>query len=190
MKGIAALRMLVVVLAFAAAAALGVAFVVAVAVAGLALLWGVRAASVPQIHDISTDLDNPPAFIAIAPPRVGAENKVKYVGNEVVELQRKACHDIQPKQLPVQPQTFARARDAATAMDWEMVAIDPAADRIEAAATSFWYIRVRSAGSCQQVRFGSILLKNSEFGRQENFGRSALQRKHQARTPLGPVQRL
>lgn len=34
-----------------------------------------------------------------------------------------------------------------------------------------------------------ILLKNSELGRQENFGRSALQRRDQAGSPLGAAQR-
>jgi hypothetical protein len=51
-------------------------------------------------------------------------------------------------------------------------------------ALSFRHARVAN------VRFGSILLKNSEFSRQENFGRSALQQRHQAGTPLGAVQRL
>ena len=50
----------------------------------------------PPIHDITTDPDNPPAFVAILPLRAGAANPPGYAGSEVAEQQRRAYPDIQP----------------------------------------------------------------------------------------------
>jgi uncharacterized protein (DUF1499 family) len=73
-----------------------------------------QARSVPAINDISTD----------------AENKI----------QKDAYPDIRPIMLAVPPQkAFERALAAAQAMGWEIVARDPAAGRIEAVDTTFWF---------------------------------------------------
>src|SRR5258705_5271662 len=58
--------------------------VVALAVA-LVVVWIPRnfqavGRSVPAIHDISTDTENPPAFVAIAARRAGAPNPAAYDG--------------------------------------------------------------------------------------------------------------
>lgn len=99
-----------------------------------------RALSVPPIHDISTDTGNPPEFVAVLKLRAGAPNPPGYAGKEVAEQQRKAYPDLQPLTLGVSSETaFARARAAAEAMGWEIVAADPAAGRIEAVATTFWF---------------------------------------------------
>ena len=57
----------------------------------------------PPIHDITTDPDNPPAFVAILPLRAGAANPPGYAGSEVAEQQRRAYPDIQPLVLPAPP---------------------------------------------------------------------------------------
>ena len=51
--------------------------------------------SVPPIHDISTDLVNPPEFVAIAPLRADAPNPVEYAGVEVATQQRAAYPELQ-----------------------------------------------------------------------------------------------
>jgi uncharacterized protein (DUF1499 family) len=119
----------------------------------------VRARSVPPIHDLSTDTENPPEFVAALKLRAGAPNPPGYAGKEVAEQQRKAYPDLQPLLLGVSSATaFARARAAAEAMGWEVVATDPAAGRIEAVATTFWFgfkddivVRITPAGSGSRI---------------------------------------
>jgi hypothetical protein len=81
----------------------------------------------PPIHDISTDTDDPPPFVAVAPLRKDARNAVEYGGPEVAAQQRKAYPDIAPASLSLPPgQAFARAEEAARAQGWEIVAVVPA----------------------------------------------------------------
>jgi len=98
------------------------------------------AGRVPPIHDISTDTDNPPLFVAILPLRVAAANQAAYGGGEVAGQQRTAYPDIKPLHLAVAPGTaFQRALEAARGLRWTVVAQDPAAGRIEASDRTFWY---------------------------------------------------
>lgn len=102
--------------------------------------WQQRARSVPRIHDITTDTQNPPVFVAILPLRKDAENTATYGGKEIAELQRKGYPDIQPLLLGVPPQVaFARALDTAESMGWTLVASNPAEGRIEATDRTLWY---------------------------------------------------
>jgi hypothetical protein len=56
--------------------------------------------TVPSIHDITTDWDNPPQFQAILPLRQAeSANPVAYEGAKVSDLQRKAFPDIAPLTL-------------------------------------------------------------------------------------------
>ena len=54
-----------------------------------------RARTVPPIHDISTDLENPPTFDAIVPLRADAPNDLERT-SEVTELQRHGYPDLAP----------------------------------------------------------------------------------------------
>jgi uncharacterized protein (DUF1499 family) len=123
----------------------GVPRTLAVAVGALALgvvlaaptiaMWRL-AATLPAIHDISTDTENPPRFDAILPLRAGAPNDVEYRA-EVAAQQRAAYPDIAPALLPQPPQqAFALAERAARAMGWAVVAASPTELRIEATATT------------------------------------------------------
>lgn len=98
------------------------------------------AAGVPPIHDITTDTENPPEFVAIASMRADAPNPVEYGGPEVASHQRQAYPDIRPLiiDLPAEA-AFARALDAARAMDWQVVSVEPEAGRIEASDRTFWF---------------------------------------------------
>ncbi|MBI1990196.1 MAG: DUF1499 domain-containing protein [Betaproteobacteria bacterium] len=117
--------------------------------------WSQQARSVPPIHDISTDLTDPPAFVAVLPHRAGAQNPPTYGGPEVAAAQRKGYPGIQPLGLAVAPEAaYARALTAAQAMGWELVVADAAAGRIEATATTLWFgfkddvvVRVRPAAT-------------------------------------------
>jgi len=98
------------------------------------------ASSKPFIHDISTDLDNPPAFVAVVPLRDDAPNPVEYGGAEVANAQREGYPDLGPA---VFEQGLDRVFEAAEAtvqsMGWESVAAVPEDGRIEATDTTLWY---------------------------------------------------
>ncbi|HET8817651.1 MAG TPA: DUF1499 domain-containing protein, partial [Pseudidiomarina sp.] len=95
------------------------------------------AMSVPRIHDISTDLDNPPEFVAIAPLRADAPNPVEYAGLETAEQQREAYPDITTYFTAAAPaEAYAEALAVATNMGWEIVAANQGAGLIEATATT------------------------------------------------------
>ena len=117
-----------------------VGLVVSVVVVGMPWTQLRRARRAPPIHDITTDLEHPPAFVAVLPLRATAPNNANYGGPEIAAKQRAAYPDIQPALLPVPPeQAFQRALAAARDMGWQIVATDSAAGRIEATATTFWY---------------------------------------------------
>ena len=45
-----------------------------------------KASAVPPIHNITTDVTNPPEFVAITPLCEGAPNSIAYEGGEVTKL--------------------------------------------------------------------------------------------------------
>ncbi len=120
-----------------------------IAVAGLlvgltaaAVPWSLLriANSVPPIHDISTDTENPPAFGALLPARREAPNGADYEGAGVAAKQKAAYPDVRPLVLRDPPaRAFARALAAAQKMGWTIAAADEAGGRIEATATTFWF---------------------------------------------------
>lgn len=134
------------------------------AVVACVVPWGFyqKAKGVPPIHDITTDTQDPPQFVAVLPLRAGAANPATYGGDSVAAQQRRGYPDIQPLHLDVAPaQAYARALDAARSMGWQIDAADSTAGRIEATATTSWFgfrddvvVRVRpdSTGSRVDVR--------------------------------------
>lgn len=122
-----------------------------------------KAKSVPPIHDITTDMVDPPAFVALMPARAAAPNGAAYGGEAVAKLQREAYPDIKPLLSKDAPSAETqRAADVARALGWEVVATDPVAGRVEATATTGWFgfkddvvVRVRpeaAGGSRVDVR--------------------------------------
>lgn len=116
-----------------------IALVVSLVVVAIPYQFARSAKGAPPIHDITTDVSNPPQFVAVLPLRKDAANPAEYGGPEVARQQQQAYPDIQPLllQLPEQ-RAFQRALDAAKAMGWEIVAADPTG-RIEATARTFWF---------------------------------------------------
>lgn len=99
-----------------------------------------KARSVPPIHDITTDTDNPPEFEAVLPLRGDDANPVDYTDPEVPRQQREAYPDIQPLEIGLPPdEAFTHALTAGESMGWEIVATDPGRGRLEATATTFWF---------------------------------------------------
>jgi uncharacterized protein (DUF1499 family) len=95
------------------------------------------AAALPAIHDITTDLANPPAFVRVATLRRPDDNPVAYDGPEVGAQQKKAYPELAPLVLEAPPgAVFAAAQRVLASMGLELVEADAAAGRIEATATS------------------------------------------------------
>jgi len=114
--------------------------IIGIIVAGIPWLWWQKVQRLPFIHDITTDLENPPAFVAILPLRADAPNPAEYGGPEVAAQQRAGYPDLGPLQLQTPPQqAFSRALETARAMGWQIVANEPNEGRIEATATTFWF---------------------------------------------------
>jgi uncharacterized protein (DUF1499 family) len=102
--------------------------------------WANRARRLPVIHDITTDPEHPPQFVAVLPLRAGAPNPASYGGPELAEAQRSAYPDIKPLVLTLAPAAaYSRALESAHNMGWEIVAADSAGGRIEATATTPWF---------------------------------------------------
>lgn len=102
--------------------------------------WKQTAIRVPPIHDITTDTENPPKFVAILPLRADAPNPADYGGPEIAAQQRAGYPKLGPLILPSPPgQAFERALAAARDMGWEIVASSPSDRRIEATDTTFWF---------------------------------------------------
>jgi hypothetical protein len=165
---------------------LGLALALGVISAGVPWLWLRRARAVPPIHDISTDTDDPPAFVAVLPLRAGAANPATYGGPEVAAAQHQAYPDLRSVVLDsVAPgAAFTRALAAARGSGWDLVAADSAAGRIEATATTGWFgfkddvvIRIEPAGGGSKVDVRSVSrVGQSDVGTNARRIRAYLQR--------------
>lgn len=94
----------------------------------------------PPIHDITTDVNDPPAFVAIAPLRADAPNPVEYGGEEVARQQIAAYPDIQPLLLNMSSdRAFQRVLDVVQGKGWNVVDANLAEGRIEATDRTFWF---------------------------------------------------
>lgn len=106
----------------------------------LPLSWIRTAKQVPRIHDITTDTDTPPVFVAVLPLRKGALNPADYGGKEVADKQKTGYPDLRSERVSLDAdQTFQRALQTAKEMGWKIVADDPSQRRIEATDTTFWF---------------------------------------------------
>lgn len=134
------------------------------------------ASSVPAIHDITTDLVNPPAFVRAATMRKKDDHPVAYDGAKVGELQKGAYPDIAPIVTPAPADKAFEASKAALAdMGLEITDADPAQGRVEAVATSLLFgfkddvvVRVAAAADGTHVDMRS----KSRVGRND-FGMNA-----------------
>jgi uncharacterized protein (DUF1499 family) len=96
--------------------------------------------SLPMIHDISTDTENPPPFVDVVPLRTDAKNPVEYAGEEVARQQREAYPDVRTLEYSKPAAaTFSDALEVAEKMGWDIVAARSEDGHIEATATTLWF---------------------------------------------------
>ena len=144
-----------------------VAALVGIAVGAMAAYvpWSFKqtAGSLPFIHDISTDTENPPEFIAAAKLRKPGDHPVTYDGKEVADLQHKAYADLAPLMTPTSKEkVFEAAKAAFASMGMQLADADLAQGRIEANQTSLLYgftddmvVRIASATAGTKVNVRS-----------------------------------
>jgi uncharacterized protein (DUF1499 family) len=121
--------------------------------------WRQEARQYPGIHDITTDVRNPPVFVAVAPLRKDAPNPVEYAGDSVAQVQRQAYPDLRPLMMAMPVDSaFSLALRTARDMGWEVVDQNRRDGRIEATATTPWMgfkddvvVRVTSASGISRV---------------------------------------
>ncbi len=98
------------------------------------------AAALPAIHDITTDLADPPRFVRVAALRTPGDHPVAYDGPAVGAQQQKAYPDLAPLILKApRDKVFVAAQGALASMGLELVDADAAQGRIEATATSLLF---------------------------------------------------
>ena len=133
--------------------------------------------SVPPIHDISTDLVNPPEFVAIAPLRADAPNPVEYAGVEAATQQRAAYPELQTLNYTQSKSELVEAtKQVIDHLGWQLVNIDADQGIVEATDRTMWFgfkddviVRITDKGSERLVDIrsksrvgGSDLGKNAE----------------------------
>ncbi|MDP1626865.1 DUF1499 domain-containing protein [Parvibaculum sp.] len=163
-----------------AIAGLAVGLLVAAPV-GQAIIAGSK---LPRIHDISTDLDNPPAFGAVVAARGETSNPLdRAAPADLAEQQRTAYPDIATLTVAAQPgKVYEAALDTAREMGWEIVASTPETGTIEATATTRIMnfkddiaIRVTEAGEGANVDVRSVSrVGESDLGANANRIRTYL----------------
>lgn len=115
------------------------------AVVSIPIYWLLMARSVPPIHDITTDTENPPAFSALLPVRAEAPNPSHYGGSSIAAQQQKAYPDIKPLRLPLNPKTtLDEALTIARSLGWNIIAVESRETekggiRLEATDTTLWF---------------------------------------------------
>jgi len=143
-----------------------VGLVVSLLVLTFPVVVALNARGTAPIHDVTTDTADPPEFVAALPVRAqtGALNPVEYGGPTVAAAQERSFPDIKPLRLDLAPSTaFDRALAAVRAMNWELIAADASAGRIEATDTTALFgfkddvvVRLRPDGSGSRIDVRSL----------------------------------
>jgi len=135
------------------------------------------ASSVPAIHNISTDTEQPPEFDKIVALRdAQTSNPLAYDAEALAELQRGAYPQVQPLiSATGSAEMLDQAVQVLTGMGMEIVDVNESAGRVEATDTTFWFgfkddvvVRVRGEGSGSVVDIRSV----SRVG-QSDLGKNA-----------------
>jgi uncharacterized protein (DUF1499 family) len=109
-------------------------FVVGLVLVAPALQSFTRSLKVPPIHDVSTDPDNPPLYVATPALRAAHENSLE-LDAEVITMQRAAYGDLAGVETAMAvPEATAKAARLAESMGWQITARDDAAGHLEAVA--------------------------------------------------------
>ena len=119
-------------------------------VVAVPLMSILSAVGAPAIHDITTDMLDPPRFVEAV--QYVTPGRTVYGGDELANQQREAYPDITPIMVAKSPdEAFSLALEVARDMGWENIVSNTGEQRIEATDTTWWFgfvddivIRIRS----------------------------------------------
>ena len=122
-----------------------------------------KARSLPVIHDISTDMENPPQFIHAGEIRGAVENSLEW-SPETVALQQQAYPNIGSVYLPMDTnKAWQLIEQTIMNLPWEITYHNKEKGIFEATATSFWFgfvddiiIRVTADGDKSRIDIRSL----------------------------------
>ncbi|MEZ5558747.1 MAG: DUF1499 domain-containing protein [Pseudomonadales bacterium] len=122
------------------------------------------ASTVPPIHDITTDVNDPPAFDKVVALRGEGSNPLDYDPAKLADLQQTAYPWVKPLATQLSPgDALNRAIMVLEHMGLEVVNVDRAAGIVEATATTFWFgfkddvvVRVRPQGAGALIDVRSV----------------------------------
>ncbi|MEM7219811.1 MAG: DUF1499 domain-containing protein [Pseudomonadota bacterium] len=120
--------------------------------------------SVPPIHNISTDVDDPPVFQRAGALRGVDSNSLDYDAATLAPQQQAAYPDVKPLDSSLAPEAaIARAQTVLEDMGLEIIGTDAGGSSIEATYTSFWFgfkddvvVRVRPAAGGSRIDVRSV----------------------------------
>jgi hypothetical protein len=85
----------------------------------------IKARTLPFIHDITTDTQNPPQFVAAINDRAEGDHPVTYEGEDVAQLQRAGYSNLNTLELNQPVATvFTQAQAVVAAQGWEVIAMN------------------------------------------------------------------
>jgi len=122
------------------------------------------ATSVPSIHNISTDINDPPVFSAITALRGEGTNPLDYDATKLGPLQSAAYPEVKSMRTDLdRSAALARSVSVLEDMGLEIVDADPDGRIVEATFTSFWFgfkddlvVRIRPEGSGSLIDLRSV----------------------------------
>jgi uncharacterized protein (DUF1499 family) len=124
----------------------------------------VTARSLPMIHNISTDITDPPQFVEVASLRGANTNPLEYDAETLGPLQSEAYPEVSTLSTELSvAEAFAKANEVVAELGWELVSSDAEAGRIEATeTTALWgfkddvVIRVQAVDGNTEVDLRSV----------------------------------
>ncbi len=96
--------------------------------------------TVAPIHNVSTNIEDPPEFTVAASLRGEGDNPLFYDSETIGPLQREGYPDLGPLDIDMpREQAYELVRDVLVDMGLELVREAPEQGQIEAVATTFWF---------------------------------------------------
>jgi uncharacterized protein (DUF1499 family) len=138
--------------------------VICVAIVGFMGVQIAKGAQVPPIHNISTDIEDPPRFVAVVALRGEGTNPLEYDAATIGPQQQAAYPEVTTLTVPTSPdETVRSVVSALEDMGLEIVAVDEAEGIVEATDTTFWFgfkddmvVRVRPSAGGSEVDARSV----------------------------------
>lgn len=142
----------------------GIAAVISAVILAVLGVQASAATSVPAIHNISTDINDPPVFSAVTALRGEGTNPLDYDAAVLGPLQREAYPNVKTLNTPLdRAAALNRAVEVLTDMGLEIVAAELDGRMVEATFTSFWFgfkddvaVRIRPANGGSQIDVRSV----------------------------------